>query len=79
MSLSRLIQSASELQHLAKSAIVEDYETARVRFNTAADDLSDYEWREITGNYARASADLARIKQRVRVLRGRIRFDAEVL
>lgn len=81
MNLSRLIESASELQQLAQSArqIEADAETARVSLSTASDDITESEWREITGNYARATADLARIQHRARVLRGRIHFDAEVM
>ena len=78
MSLTRLIESASEL-HAHDSAI----RAAQVAAETARTNFYDHidrnDWRELAGEYERASADLNRIKARARVLRGRIHFDAEVL
>ena len=79
MSLTRLIESASELHQLANDAEyhAEVLDVARVSLNSET--LTDREWREVCGTYARASADLNRINRRTSVLRGRIHFDAEVL
>jgi len=81
MSITRLIQSASELHALKGEASYAQhaFETARANFRNQTDDMSEDEWREITGNYSRAIVDLNRIKTRARVLRGRIHFDIDTL
>ncbi|HEX5426536.1 MAG TPA: hypothetical protein VFW94_23515 [Candidatus Acidoferrales bacterium] len=78
MGAPRLIRSAHELIDVENSREVADVQvsTLRARFG---DFLSDSEWSELAGDYARATADLNRLNRRSRVLRGRIHFDAEVL